>query len=54
MGQLIHCIYASKAAPSFQEHAIPDLLEVARRNNAKRGLTGMLLYVELLPGAGGR
>lgn len=46
MGQLIHCIYASKAAPSFREHAIPDLLEAARRNNAKRGITGMLLYVE--------
>lgn len=46
MGQLIHCIYASKAAPSFEEHAIPELLEVARRNNAARGITGMLLYVE--------
>ncbi|MEO8315523.1 MAG: BLUF domain-containing protein [Pseudomonadota bacterium] len=46
MGQLIHCIYASKASPAFQEDTLPDLLESARRNNAARDITGMLLYVE--------
>lgn len=46
MNQLIHCIYASKASRTFQEHAIPDLLAAARRNNADRGITGMLLYIE--------
>jgi hypothetical protein len=46
MTQLIHCIYASKAAPSFKEHEIPALLDVARRNNAARGITGMLLYID--------
>jgi hypothetical protein len=46
MAQLIHCIYASKASPSFEENAIPQLLDAARRNNAGRGITGILLYVE--------
>jgi hypothetical protein len=44
--KLIHCIYTSKASPSFEDHAIPRLLEAARSNNAMRGITGMLLYVE--------
>ena len=46
MDKLIHCVYTSKASPSFEEHAIPGLLEAARSNNAKRGITGMLLYVD--------
>jgi hypothetical protein len=46
MDQLSHCIYASTASPAFEEHAIPALLESARRNNAARNITGMLLYVE--------
>lgn len=45
MAQLIHCIYASKASPSFEDHAIPALLEAARANNCGRGITGMLLHV---------
>jgi hypothetical protein len=46
MDKLIHCIYASKASPLFEEHTIPKLLEVARCNNTRRGITGMLLYIE--------
>jgi hypothetical protein len=46
MSQLIHCIYSSKASPEFHESQIPQLLESARRNNAARDITGMLLYVE--------
>jgi hypothetical protein len=46
MASLIHCIYSSRAAPAFEEHSIPQLLQVSRRNNAALGLTGMLLYVE--------
>ncbi|MEO6080473.1 MAG: BLUF domain-containing protein [Steroidobacteraceae bacterium] len=46
MPQLVHCIYASRASPSFEEHDIPALLEAARRNNASLGITGVLLYVE--------
>jgi Sensors of blue-light using FAD len=46
MTQLVHCIYASRASPSFEEHTIPSLLETARRNNAGRGITGVLLHVE--------
>ena len=46
MAQLIHCIYASKASPSFEDHAIPALLEAARANNCGRGITGMLLHRE--------
>jgi len=44
--QLIHRIYASTATAIFNEHDIPALLEHARIANEKRGLTGMLLYIE--------
>ena len=46
MTQLIHCIYASTAASIFMESDIPALLEHARRANAERAVTGMLLYIE--------
>ena len=46
MPQLIHCIYASTSASSFKESDIPALLDHARTANARRGLTGMLLYIE--------
>jgi hypothetical protein len=45
MKQLIHCIYASLAAPSFAESDIPALLEEARDANASCGISGMLLYI---------
>ena len=44
--ELIHRIYASTAQPSFRESEIPLLLEKSRTNNAARGLTGMLLYIQ--------
>jgi hypothetical protein len=44
--QLIHCIYASTAESIFKESDLPALLEHARSANAKRSLTGMLLYIE--------
>jgi Sensors of blue-light using FAD len=44
--QLIRCIYASLAAPSFKEDELPLLLERARHANAGQSLTGMLLYIE--------
>lgn len=46
MGQLVHCIYSSKASAAFQEHDIPALLAAARQANAARAITGMLLYIE--------
>jgi Sensors of blue-light using FAD len=46
MSPLIHSIYSSAAAGTFEEHAIPALLERARKANEARNATGMLLYVE--------
>jgi hypothetical protein len=44
--QLIHCIYASAATRDFDTDELAELLRVARENNARLGLTGMLLYAE--------
>ncbi len=44
MHGLIQHIYVSHAAPTFPEHEIPDLLKQCRPDNAKRGITGMLIY----------
>ena len=44
--ELIHCVYASAAGRDFETEELAALLEVARENNAKLGLTGMLLYAE--------
>lgn len=41
---LIHCIYSSAEAIEFSPDDIVALLEKARINNAKLGITGMLLY----------
>lgn len=43
---LIHFIYASRATAHLTEADIQRLLELARRNNEQRGITGMLLYIE--------
>ncbi len=43
---LIHCIYASSAAPGFADSDIPGLLEAARRKNASLNVTGTLLYID--------
>lgn len=42
---LIRCIYASTAADSAGDGR-DELLETARRNNARFGITGMLLAVD--------
>jgi Sensors of blue-light using FAD len=46
MSALIHCIYASSAADTFQESDIPALLKLSRKANAARNVTGMLLYID--------
>jgi superfamily II DNA or RNA helicase len=43
---LIQCIYASAASRDFETDELADLLQAARENNARLGLTGMLLYAE--------
>jgi len=43
---LIHCIYASAARHALDDAARRELLRVARTNNERLGVTGMLLYVE--------
>lgn len=37
-------IYASAASPAFVREDLKTILEASRRNNAKRSVTGMLLY----------
>ncbi len=44
--ELIQCIYASAASRDFETVELAELLQAARENNAKLGLTGMLLYAE--------
>lgn len=44
--ELIHCIYASAARPGLTAAELAGLLEAAQENNARLGLTGMLLYAE--------
>ncbi len=46
MTDLKHCIYASAAVQDFTPEELTGLLEVARGNNDRLGLTGILLYVE--------
>ena len=44
--ELIHCVYASAVSRTFEPEQLAELLQAARENNAKLGLTGMLLYAE--------
>ena len=44
--ELIHCVYASAASRDIETKELAELLEAARDNNAKLGLTGMLLHAE--------
>jgi len=46
MASLIHLIYASAAAGAPTETELTELLRMARLNNGRVGLTGMLLYTE--------
>lgn len=41
---LVHCIYASAATKELSMPEIEELLSAARKNNAKLGVTGILLY----------
>ncbi|KJZ08701.1 phosphonate transporter [Marinomonas sp. SBI22] len=43
---LVHCIYTSASTIEFTPEDITELLEKARRNNDKLGVSGMLLYDE--------
>jgi hypothetical protein len=43
---LIHCIYASAAAPDLSDHDLGVLLKRARAKNSILGLTGMLLHCD--------
>ena len=43
---LIHCIYASAARHALDDAARRELLRVARTNNERLGVTGMLLSNE--------
>lgn len=44
--ELIHCVYASAATRDLDTEELKAILEAARKNNARLGLTGMLLYAE--------
>lgn len=43
--KLTHLIYTSAIAPTFDASELSTVLHVARINNARRAITGMLLYV---------
>jgi hypothetical protein len=45
-GELGFLIYISEGVKSFSQSELKVLLETSRRNNAPRGITGMLLYRE--------
>lgn len=44
MGALLGVVYVSRAARPLDAEALSALLEVARANNERDGITGMLLY----------
>jgi len=44
--QLVAAVYVSSATRLFKEDEILDILHVARANNERFGITGMLLYRE--------
>jgi len=46
MSSLIHCVYCSASSRSLSATDLMELLVPARQNNARAGLTGMLLYAE--------
>ena len=45
MTSLIRCIYSSVASASFREDDLPALLAKTRAANSRRGVTGMLAYI---------
>ena len=46
MDSLVHLIYTSTAIGEPGEHGLAEILSVARRNNERRGVTGMLLFTD--------
>ena len=46
MPPLIHCVYCSASTRPMSGTDLAELLRRARQNNARAGLTGMLLYAE--------
>lgn len=42
--ELVHCIYSSAETTEFTREEIIALLEIARANNSKLNVTGILLY----------
>jgi hypothetical protein len=52
---LVRCLYASRAAEPLATGTLDRILEKSRRNNAPRGITGLLcytngIYVQVLEG----
>ena len=52
---MFQLLYTSKAVKPFKDEELKQLLEVARTNNSKKSITGMLLYcnsnfIQLLEG----
>lgn len=43
--KLTHLIYTSAAVPGLDTAELKTILQLARRNNAQRAVTGMLLYI---------
>jgi hypothetical protein len=41
---LVRCLYASRISSPLPAHALDEILDQSRRNNAKRGITGLLCH----------
>ena len=46
MSKLIEIAYMSQAEPRFDQKTLSDILRVARRNNTRADISGMMLYWE--------
>lgn len=52
---LVRCLYASRAVKPLTQHTVDTILDQSRRNNPKRGITGMLVmsdevFIQVLEG----
>jgi Sensors of blue-light using FAD len=52
---LVRCLYASRMAKSHNAKTMDDILAISRKNNPKRGLTGVLIaagdcFIQVLEG----
>lgn len=45
-GKLYRLVYTSARSSSCDEECVKDILEASRRNNAKLGITGMLIHTK--------